>query len=743
MSADNVIGRAVDRKDGRPKVTGRATFAAEHDIKDMLHGYVVTSTIAKGRITKIDTAAAEKAPGVVSVITRANRPKLFKPVNDWQTNAIIDSRFPLEDDVIFHSGQIVAMVVADSFERARHAASLVAVEYQAETPVLSIAEGRKQKAPPAPQDYGAPPDDENYKRGDADAALASAAAKVEAVYATAMETHAPMEPHAIIAHWEGDDRLTIYEPSQWVRGAHSAYAQIFGLPEERVRLVSPYVGGGFGSKALPWPHAILAVAAARKVGRPVKLVLSRRQMFPNVGHRPETENAITIGADRDGTIVAIKSDGTSHIGQTAVFVEEVANCPQFFYASPNVTTVQRAVRVNLGLPTFMRAPGETTGMWGLESAMDELAYALGMDPIALRLKNHTDADQRRKVPYSAKHLRECYEMGAAKFGWSQRTAKPRSMQKDGRLIGWGMASATFPGIRLPARAKARINADGTAVVSSATHELGTGAYTVFAQAAAHSLGLPIEKVRFELGESSMPNAPVAGGSMSTASVAPAVLEACKAAALKAGQMALRDPKSPLTGAKPDDLAVEGVKVSLKSDPSKSETVFDILNRRGMAAVDAEAGSAPGEEQRKFAFQSWGAHFCEVTVDEDLCRARVTRWVAAMDIGTVMNAKTAASQVRGSVVMGIGEALMEETVPDPGTGRLVVYDLATYHVATHADVPHIDVEFVNKPDTVFNPFGCRGVGEIGITGVAPAIANAIYHATGKRLRTLPITPDKLV
>jgi xanthine dehydrogenase YagR molybdenum-binding subunit len=741
MSAEKIIGRGVDRKDGRLKVTGRATYAAEHQIPGLLHGYLVTSTVARGRITSLDTSAAESAPGVVSVVTRATMPKLFHPTNDWQTNAVYDNRLPLSDDQIHHAGQIVALVAAETFEQARHAASLVRVEYAAEKPVLELEEA-PAKVPEGGTGEGGPGNDPVYARGDAKAALATAAVKIEGVYTTTMETHCPMEPHAVIANWEGD-RLTIYEPSQWVMGSRSAYAQIFDLPEERVLVVSPFVGGGFGSKALPWPHAILTVAAARMTKRPVKLVLSRRQMFPNVGHRPETRNTLAIGAKRDGEIVAISSEGLSQMGQTADFVEDVVNTAKFVYLSPNVHAVQRTARANVGLPTFMRGPGECSGLWGLESAMDELAYALGMDPVALRVKNHTEKNQERNLPFSAKYLRECYEIGVERFGWKGREMKPRSMQKEGKLVGWGMASASFPGIRLPARAKARILADGSAVVYSATHDLGTGAYTVFAQTAAHALGLPIERVRFELGESSMPSAPVAGGSMSTASVGPAILEACAAAVRKAGQMATGDPRSPLHGAKPDELVYEGVRISRKADPSKAETVFDMLGRRGLAAVEAEAGSAPGEEMGKYAFQSWGAHFCEVTVDEELARARVTRWVAVMDIGTVMNAKTAASQVSGAVVMGIGEALMEETVPDPTTGRLVVYDLATYHVATNADVPHVEVAFVDTPDTVFNPLGCRGVGEIGITGVAPAIANAIYHATGKRIRSLPITPDKLI
>jgi xanthine dehydrogenase YagR molybdenum-binding subunit len=702
---NKIIGTAVNRKDGRAKVTGTATYAAEHAIPGLVHGYVVTSTIANGRIRSIDTRAAEKAPGVIAVFTHKNAPPVFMPSNDFQKSKIYEARLPLSDDKVHYAGQIIGVVVADTLERARDAAHLVQVEYDTQPPLIDPKKAAFKEAPPA---FG---EEFAFQKGQISAGMAGAAAKVEATYTSSTELHAPMEPHATIAHWQGNDSVTIYEPSQWVLFTQSTYAELFGLPSEKVRVVTPYIGGAFGSKAFPWPYGILAAAAARQVQRPLKLVLSRRQMTANAGHRSETEQTIRLAATAEGMLTAIAHEAKSHTSPVEAFTEPCTGITPVMYATPNMQLSQELAVMNVGTPTFMRAPGENPGMWALESAMDELAWSLKIDPVELRLKNEAKVHQRRGLPFSAKHFAECLKVGAERFGWQERKP-PRSLTRDGKLVGWGMAAATFPGYRGGATAKVRLLPDGTVHVLTSGNDMGTGAYTIVAITAAEALGVPVEKVRVEMGDSLLPDGGLAGGSRMTASLAPAVMAAC--------QEILKSAKCTTAAA-----------------------ACAALRQSRRAAIEATASSAPGGEVKQWAFQSWGAHFCEVTVDEEIGRLRVTRWVSVMDVGRVMNTKAAASQVRGGVIMGIGQALMEECHFDPNTGYPVVYDLATYHFPAHADTPRIEVAFVGEPDLNFNPAGVRGVGEIGITGVSAAIANALYHATGKRLRSLPLTPDKLI
>ncbi|WP_017316237.1 xanthine dehydrogenase family protein molybdopterin-binding subunit [Mastigocladopsis repens] len=703
---NKVIGTGVSRKDGRAKVMGTATYAAEHQIPGLVHGYVVTASIANGQIKSIDTRAAEKAPGVVSVFTHKNAPKVFMPANDFQTSKIYEARLPLSDDKVYYGGQIIGLVVADTFERARHAAHLVKVEYATQTPLVDATKATFKEAPPQSGE------ELKFEKGNFAAGVASATAKIEATYKTSTEMHAPMEPHAIIAHWQDSDSLTVYEPSQWVAGTQRTYAELFGLPTERVRVVTPFIGGAFGSKAFPWPHGILCAAAARKLQRPLKVVLSRRQMTANTGHRSETEQTIRLGATADGSLSVIDHEVKSCTSPVEAFAEPCTKITPVMYAAPNLRLKQELAVMNIGTPTFMRGPGENSGMWALESAMDELAWTLKIDPVELRLKNEAKEDQRKGLPFSAKHFADCLRVGAEQFGWKDRPKQPRALTRDGKLVGWGMAAATFPGLRRAASAKVRLLPDGTAHILTAANDMGTGAYTVVAATAADALGLSVEKVRVELGDSLLPDGGLAGGSMMTASLVPAVMAAC--------QQVLKTAKA-----------------------KTAQEAFATLGQSGRAAFEATASSAPGEEGKKWAFQSWGAHFCEVSVDEEIGRLRVTRWVSVMDIGRVINAKTAASQVRGGVIMGTGQALMEECHVDPNIGYPVVYDLATYHFPAHADIPRIQVAFVGEPDLNFNPAGVRGLGEIGITGVSAAIGNALYHATGKRIRDLPITPDKLL
>ncbi|MBC5794779.1 xanthine dehydrogenase family protein molybdopterin-binding subunit [Sphaerospermopsis sp. LEGE 00249] len=708
---NKVIGTGINRKDGLSKVTGAATYAAEHQIPNLVHGYLVTASIAKGRIKNIDTQAAAKAKGVIAVFTHKNAPQISQPSNNFINSKIYEARLPLADEQIHYAGQIIGLVVADTFERARDAAHLVKVEYIKDTPSL---DPEKVSLKNAPSMFGGEMKLEkgSFATGNSTDAMTGAAAKITATYKTSTELHAPMEPHAIIAQWQNSSSLTIYEPTQWVGGSQRTYSELFGLAPEQVRIITPFLGGGFGSKAFPWPHGIVCAAAARKLQRPLKVVLSRRQMTANAGHRSQTEQTVSLAANADGSLQSIEHTAKSYTSVVDVFTEPCTNITPVMYATPNLRTQQLLGVLNVGTPTFMRAPGETPGMYALESAMDELAWELGIDPVELRLRNETKEHQSKNLPFSAKHFAQCLRVGAEKFGWQNRPKKVRSLNRDGKLIGWGMAAATFPGLQSTATVKVRLLADGTAHVLTSGNDMGTGAYTIVAGTAAEFLGLPVEKVKVELGDSLFPNGGIAGGSQMTANLIPAVMTACE-------------------------------EVLKTAQAKNAQDAFASLRQSQRAAFEATGTSAGSEVANKWAFQSWGAHFCEVSVDEEIGRLQVTRWVSVMNIGQVMNAKTAASQIRGGVIMGIGHALMEECLFDPNIGYPVVYDLATYHYPTHADIPRIDVTFVGEPDLNFNRAGVRGVGEIGITGVSAAICNAVYHATGKRLRELPITPDKLI
>ncbi len=706
-----VMGTGVNRTTGRAKVTGTATYAAEHQIPGLVHGYLVTAGIAHGRIKKMDIEAAQRSPGVIAVYTSNNAPPVFQPANNFFTSKIYESRLPLSDNKIHYGGQIIGLVVAETFEQAREAAHRVTVEYETQAPIVDLNQPPLQ---PAQSLFGEELSFKKglFKAGDVQGAIATAAATIKATYTTSTELHAPMEPHAIIAEWQGNDDLTIYEPSQFVMGTQRTYADLFGIPSERIRIITPYIGGGFGSKAFPWPHGILCAAAARQLQRPLKVVLSRRQMTANAGHRGETEQTLQLAAANDGSLIAIDHQVKSATSPVENFPEPCISITPVMYATPNMQLNQKVAVVNVGTPTFMRAPGENPGLFALESAMDELAWALKQDPVKLRLKNETLQHQKKSLPFASKYFADCLWEGVKQFGWEDRPMETRALLRDDLLVGWGMAASTFPAMRGSVSVKVRLLPNQTVHVLTSGNDMGTGAYTMVAITAAEALGVPVDSVRVEMGDSKFPNGGIAGGSQMTASLAPAVMAACQEV---------------LTTAK--------VKTA--------QAAFEALQNNHRAAFEATASSAPGEQSKQWAFQSWGAHFCEVTVDEAIGRLRVTRWVSVMNIGRVINAKAAASQIRGAVIMGIGQALMEECTFDPNLGYPMAYDLATYHFPAHADVPRIDVAFVGGPDLKFNPAGVRGVGEIGITGVAPAIANALYHATGKRLRSLPMTPDKLI
>lgn len=739
-SINAVTGKPMDRVDGRLKVTGTAQFSAEYPQKNLAYAVLIGSKIARGSVKSIDTSAAEKAPGVLAILTHANAPKL-NAMSATAGGGAAEKRIPLSDSNIYHAGQYIGVVVADTFERATHAAELVRVTYAQQPPRIEMQRLRNQAVVPKGKVQQKPAD---TLRGNFEQGLAQAQVRVEETYTTPTEHHNPMEPHATTAVWESD-RLTVYDATQNNFGTRKTLAAAFGIPEENVRVVCKFIGGAFGCKGSMWSHVPLAALAARYVRRPVKLVLTRPEMFTGVGHRAQTEQQVILAAKEDGKLTALAHKGISHTCEEAVgeFVEPFTVATHMMYACPNVQISQRVVRLNKGQPTFMRAPGETPGTYALESALDELAYKLKLDPIELRLRNHADTDPDTSLPWSSKSLKECYQLGASKFGWSRRNPEPRSM-RDGRyLVGMGMASATYPVNHLPATAVAKIMQDGSVVVQSGTHEMGTGTATALAPVIADVLGVAVERVRFELGDTELPRAPVSGGSATISSVGTAVAGATQAARAKVLEIARADSKSPLYNIADTEIAIENGQLFLKSDKAKSETYEAILKRNNLKLVEASFDAKFDEANKKYSMHSFGAQFAEVRVDPDFGQVRVTRFVGAFGTGRVMNIKTARSQLIGGITMGIGMALLEETVTDHRYGRIVNPNLGEYHVPVNADIPAIEAYFIAENDPHVNPIGAKGIGEIGITGVAAAIANAIYHATGKRIRDLPITPDKLL
>ena len=725
---DPSVGAPLDRVDGRLKVTGSARYSAEMPVANAAHAVMVCSTVATGRIASIDTSAAERAAGVVRIITHLNAPKLTAGALTL-----------LQDDHVRYNGQPIALVIANTFEQATDAASLVKVKYAEGAPASIDMVARKMDAY---KPGGGRPDS---LRGDIAAGLAAAEVKIDARYSTPFENHNPLEPHATIAVWEGDE-VTVYDSTQHIYGTRNGVATALGIPPEKVRVVSHFVGGGFGSKGRMWSHVPLTAMAARAVSRPVKLVLTRRQMFGPVGGRPETSQHIVLGARRDGTLTVIRHESVSHTSRFDEFVENCARVTRMMYAVPNLETMHRLVKLDVGTPTYQRAPGEAPGTFALETAMDELAVTLAMDPVSLRLKNYSEKDPESGREFSSKSLRECYRVGAERFGWAKRSAKPRTMRDGGVLVGYGMASATYPTNRAPASASVRLAADASgtvrALVQSATHELGTGAYTVMAQVAADALGLTPEQVRFELGDSRMPPSPVSGGSMTSASTGSAVHVACLSAKQKLIALAVADRSSPLFGARPEDVAAADGRLSLAAGKRAEESYAALLKRQPGGVLLVREDSRP-TTPNEYSMHSFGAVFAEVRVDEELGEIRVPRIVGAYGAGKILNAKTARSQMNGGIVWGLGMALQEETLVDHRTGRYLNADLGEYHIPVNADFGQLDTVFVDEVDTKVNPIGVKGIGEIGTTGVAAAIGNAVYNATGVRVRDLPITLDKVL
>ena len=706
------IGQPVSRIDGRQKVTGGAPYAAEFIVPGHAYAAIVRSRIANGRIATIDTTAAERAAGVVAVLTHRNSPRLAYRPHKGGVDPVIGERLHvLQSDRVNHQGQPVALVIAETLEQAQHAANLVRVTYTPEKAATDIADA----TPVAPTQQQTDQDEKRpseTRRGDVDAALASANVKVDQTYVIPRENHNPMEMHATIAAWDGD-RLTLWDKTQWVDNVAEELAAVFGIPAENVRVVSPFVGGAFGSGLRAWSHVTLAALGARVAKRPVKLMLSRREMYYGVGYRPYTVQRVALGASRDGRLGATLHDAYQETSTYEEYTEALLDATRFLHSCPNVYTRHRLARMNVHTPTWMRAPGEASGVYALECAMDELAVALDLDPIELRLRNEPTQDEFKKLPFSSRSTRECYRVGAERFGWNRRNPAPRSM-RDGRLlIGWGMASATYPMNFAPASAIARLLPDGTAEVATASSDMGPGTWTSMTQVAADELGLPLEKVKFTLGDSRLPKTPPHGGSMTMASVVSSVQAACRKV-------------------RADALARTG-----------SGDLDDAL-RKLDRVVEASVDSKPGDASKRFSMHSFGALFVEVAVDPDLAEIRVRRMVGAYGVGRVINPKTSRSQCIGGMIGGIGMALMEHSVVDARNGRVVNANLAEYAVPVHADAPPVmDVIFVDEDDPHVNPLGVKGLGEIAIVGVASAISNAVFHATGKRVRELPITPDKLL
>lgn len=714
------IGAPLDRVDGRPKVTGGARYAAEHNLENMAYGVLVMSTIPSGTIRSIDVTDAKKSPGVLAVISHLNSPKLTgpppppppgqQPQQPPPMQNLAEPRLvPFSSNKVHYVGQRIAVVVADTLEHATRGAELVKVTYD-ETPARLDMDKLKSEAVDRSRS--------KYSKGDADSAYATAAVKIDQTYTTPHEHHNPMEAHSIVAAWK-DDHLTLYDSSQNIFAVRGTMAMLFGIPKENVHVMSQFVGGAFGSKGSTWPHVVIGVVAAREVKRPVKLVVTRKQLFFGNGHRPETEQRIALGANADGKITALIHEGVSQSNEVCTYVERFTRPTRTIYAIENMRLINPIVSLNLPSPTYMRAPGENPGMFAIESAMDELAHALKMDPVQLRVVNHADVNPENGKPWSSKSLKECYAQGADRFGWSKRNPQPRSMRKGRDLIGWGMASALYGAHRSPASARAVMKADGTVVVSSGSHEMGMGTATVMSQLAAQTLGIPQARVRFEYGDTNLPQAPISAGSMTAASVGSAVFGVAEELKKKIA-------------------ALDGVDASTIA----ADSYHDILTKHYLQEIEARFDAKLPQEETH-ASQAFGAHFVEVAIDEELPVVRVQRMVSAFAAGRVLNEKTAKSQYYGGIIQGIGMALLEETHLDKRYGSFTNVNFAEYLVPTSADIRSIDILLVAEEDKLVNPIGAKGIGEVGIVGVAPAIANAVFHATGKRVRDLPITIEKLM
>ena len=732
------IGQPLTRREGILKVTGRARYAADNHPPGMLYAALAVSGIARGRVAALDVAAVKSHPGVVEVMTPANRPPLATDP-DEKTNPFAFRLDLLQNDRVRYANQPIAVVIAETLEAATEGALLLSPRYDAEQARTGLDSSESFVPPAVGPGFPAV-----MAHGDVAAGLAAATHRIDATYETPAQYHNAMEPHAIVASWDGDT-LTIDTPSQGMTWAQSRIGELLGIAPEKIFIRSPFLGGGFGSKGLISGPQVLGILAARLVGRPVKLVLRREQMYGPVGHRSATRQTIRLGLDSDGGLTAIDHHAKVTTSSFDEFFEPAANISHTLYASPAIGTSHEAVRVDYGTPTFMRAPGEATGSIALESAIDEAAAACGMDPLAFRLKNYAEVEPASGKPFSSKALRECYAQGAERFGWHGRPLQPRQMRDAaGLLVGWGMGTATFPAVMFEGHAHAVIRRDGRGIVETGAHDMGQGAWTALAQIAADSIGLDIEEVEFRAGTSDLPDAGIAGGSGHTATAGMAIHNAGAEAISHLAELATNDRRSPLFGAGNAGVIARGGRLFRRDDESRGESYAEILTRAGVAQVEGRgSGGVDPAAQSTYAMHAHGAVFAEVKVDPKLGQMRVSRMVGAFAAGRVVNPHLVRSQYFGGMIWGLSFALHEHAVVDLRSGRTMNANLADYHVPVNADVPSLEALLVEEHDPHVNALGIKGVGEIGITGSAGAIANAVWHATGVRVRRFPIGIDDLL
>lgn len=743
LDPELLVGTPQSRIDGPAKVTGRARYAGEYAAPDLAYGIVVSSAVARGTIKAIHTEAALAIPGVLQVFTHENRRRTAWLDYKYQDEvAPPGSPFrPLYDAEVHYSGQPIALVVADDYEVAAYASSLLRVEYETAEHATSLEAQRfKSYVPPKKRSGIKPPP---KPRGDAPGAFAASPVMVAQEYSHAIEHHNPMEPHASTVIWDGGGKITVHDKTQGSQNSQKYISAVFGMKPENVRVMNEYVGGAFGSGLRPQYQLFLAVMAALELERSVKVTLTRDQMF-TFGYRPHTLQTIRLGASEDGKLNAIRHDAVSGTSQFEDYQEAIVNWSGLMYHCDNVELTYELAKLDTYTPADMRAPGAVTGVMAIEMAMDELASQTGIDPVELRLRNYAEEDENESKHFTSKELRACYREAAERFGWSKRQAEPRSMREGRELVGWGMATGCWEAMMMKASARARLSADGALEVATAASDIGTGTYTILAQIAADELGLPMARVSVKIGDSSLPTSPVEGGSWTAASNGSAVQLACRSLREDLFKIARGLDESPLANASLDRVVFADGRIAMADDRSRSVAVADVMAAAQLDTLEAEESAKPGlVDQLRYSAYTHSAVFAEVKIDEELGVVRVTRIVSAIAAGKILNPKTARSQIMGGIVMGMGMALHEETIADHALGRFMNRNLAEYHIPAHADVHDIDVIFVHEEDDKVSPMGVKGLGEIGIVGAAAAIANAIFHATGKRVRDLPITIDKLL
>ncbi|WP_347052395.1 xanthine dehydrogenase family protein molybdopterin-binding subunit [Flavobacterium olei] len=723
----------INRVDGFAKVTGSATYSAEYKTPGVVYACLVGSTIAKGRVNSIDTKKAEWAPGVLAVITHLN---VDKPVGYEKAKDKHNFGQPLQifkDDSVLYYDQPIALVIADTFERMQYAASLIKADYLKDEHITELQKAA-DKEKKVETDKG-----NDYHRGEHDG-YKNAEVVLETEYTIPTEVHNPMELANIIAKWDGNKPI-LYTKSQGVEGTCKSVAGVFGVPIEDVEVHSEYIGGAFGMGLHTWPYEIAALIGAKKLNRPVKLVLHREQMFTNVGFRPYTIQKMGLGATKDGKLTGLTHEAVAMTSSYEDFMEGTVNMSRFIYDCSNVSTRYRIVPLDTCTPIWMRGPGEATGSFALESAMDEMAYKLNLDPIEFRKLNYAEKDLEQNKPWSSKFLLECYEAGMEKIGWKNRKNKPGSVKEGDWLVGYGMGTGTFGSYRNPTAVKAKFLADGNLVLQCSVNDMGPGTATMMTAIGAEITGLPTENVIIEMGKSGLPKGPTQGGSATTSSVGSAVHDACTLLVSKV--IGLASQTAELKGIAVTDLSFENGVISSKNKKSKSVTLASLLSANKIEDFEAETLSKGAEEAKKYSIYSFSVHFVKVLVNPNLGKIRLAHVVSCADIGTVISQKTSAGQMFGGAVGGIGMGLMEALEIDHRFGRPINNNFADYHVPVNADIEKQEVFFVNKKDPVSNPMGTKGLGETALVGMAPAIANAVFNATGKRVRDLPITLDKII